>query len=181
MSQGECLSPDAIKALAWAACESEGLTLSELIPAMDCAPGASTNAKVTCCGPGAAPSESTPECSPLTVGDGLTCVDTAILEEQAESVCAASGMSLAKVEPGVACAPGAAAQLHGWCCPAADPNLEPPPDGTLGDMVTCVANEKLALAASATCDSLGLVLLDLWTADDCDGDASTTAKYLCGE
>lgn len=182
---GKCLSPADLKAMAVATCEGSGQTLGDLAPAFDCE-GGSTMAKLSCCEPGsgaATPDNPEMTCKQLTVGDGVTCLYSGVLEKQAAAACELSGLVFGKSAVEIDCGDGTAALITAWCCPPANEPAanEPSPafGGAVGDGTSCVQDDLLEAEASEQCEALGLKLFDFYAAADCEGDASTIAKYLC--
>lgn len=47
---GTCLAPDALKLVAWDACQAQSLTLTNVLPIGECDQGGYQGAEVTCCG-----------------------------------------------------------------------------------------------------------------------------------
>ncbi|MEP7126772.1 MAG: hypothetical protein ABJE95_37930 [Byssovorax sp.] len=104
-----------IQKQATVACAQLGLLLSELaVDAAGCAP---ESGKVTyvCC-PMAAPTPAPETCHDDKVG-AATCVDLAILEAKASTLCAQSGQKLAMISPLAGCSDGQASTATISCCP----------------------------------------------------------------
>jgi hypothetical protein len=178
----KCATPDEMKKIAFALCEAKGLALGDLAPALDCGGLGSSFAKVACCGPAAPPeADSDAVCKQVAAGDGTTCQDAGALEKLAAVTCASWGMALAKSWVEAGCAAGGATLVTGECCPLPANDSGPFFGGVVGDGAVCVPDDKLEDDASEQCQALGLVLLDFYPADDCEADASTIAKYMCGK
>lgn len=182
---GKCVDAADFKEISSGHCDGKGLVLAGLDVAVGCGAGGVAVGKVTCCSPGSSsePADPYAACKWLEAGDGVTCVDAAILEKELAATCVSWSMTFAKAEVVVPCSGGEAALSKGICCPPEAPagDTGPSPSGLVGDGLACTPDEKLEDVASATCLSLGLVLLDFWPAEDCDADTSTAAKYMCGE
>lgn len=174
----KCVPLADLKAVAAAACPAPGLVMADLVPAVICDGGAgASSAQVQCCEADVAP-DPLAGCKPVAAGDALTCTDAALLLKQADATCASWGGTLAQPELSGGCGAGAATLVTAACCPAPDPG--PSPAGALGDGLKCIQNDTLEEAAWQICEAQDLVLVDFYPMDDCDGDASTAAKYICG-
>lgn len=134
-------------------------------------------------------SEPEAACTGVAAGDGTSCLDDAALLSAAQGACAALGSIAVEILPSFDCDGAGSTMAKVLCCVDGEPGEvpaeppapgNPPPDGALGDGTTCVANSDFLQMAQAACDELGLTLIDLFTSDDCPGEASHWAKYICG-
>lgn len=110
-----CVEPGSFKLAASEACQSRGLSLTDMSIDGDGCDGEAKAAEFTCCPLPSAPSDQ-PDCTWGVVGDGVTCVDPAALEQAASDACAAEGRTLTDFgDGGGSCAPLASIAKYACC------------------------------------------------------------------
>lgn len=125
-------------------------------------------------------------CEVLLIGDQATCQSAGDIKAAGVDACAAAGLLAVDVSPGWDCPDGGSTIAKVLCCdsgaPAGDPvppQGGPDPAGGFGDGVTCVPNSDYLAMAQAACAEIGMILMDLYTTDDCSASESRYAKYIC--
>lgn len=177
-----CEDPGTIKTNAFLICDKDGLVLTELKLASDCAGGLSTKASYVCCDPNTPPPPPPPQdCSVSELGDGQTCQDLFVLKQAAYDACKLDGRELTDLKYVDGCPGGQSSKISFVCCAPSEP--KPPPQtcsaGQLGDGATCQADSAFLTQAEDACLQAGLNFAGVKTTHDCPGGLSTYGYYTC--
>ncbi len=115
-----CNDPGVLKDLANETCKLSGLEMVDFTYTTDDCGWMTRQASFTCCPVVPVPEPplppAAPVCKPGALGDGVTCVDNATLEQNAVAACGESGLVLSEIQVSGDCPAGQGSTVGFTCC-----------------------------------------------------------------
>jgi hypothetical protein len=183
--EASCVPAEVWKSKAYASCESQGLTLSDIVYFEDCGNGSYKNSDWKCAKPpGSEQSSEQPNdiCVSGVLGDGSVCEEDPFWKDMAYSVCLQQKLELYDLALAYDCAGSLSSYGKYLCCTPEPPEPTPSPGDCsafeVGGAGGCASVDALMQQASKQCEVQGLTIMEFTVIEKCPSGASH-AKFLC--
>jgi hypothetical protein len=182
--EASCIPAEVWKKQAYASCEAQGLTLSDIVYFEDCGSGSYKSSDWKCA-PGSEQSSEQPAndiCVSGALGDGSACEDEVFWKDMAHNLCLQQKLELYDLALAYDCGGSISSYAKYLCCSPEPPEPSPSPGDCsafeVGGAGGCQSVDALMQQASKECSDQGLALMEFTVVEKCQSGASH-AKFLC--